>query len=296
MMKKSIQILEQQPLGAHLSISKGFAKMIEDGESINCTAIAMFLHSNRQWAMKDLSPDAVTTFKTAAKQSTIQSFVVHASYLINFASTLPDVRHKSLNVLTKELQQCNELGIPFLVMHPGSYAGTTPEGAIKLIAEGIDAALENAPGKTMLLLENMAGQGSTIGARLEELAKLKSSIHHKTRIGFCFDTCHGFAAGYDFTTPTAYDAFWKQFDAILGLEHLKAFHVNDSKKDLGSRVDRHEHIGKGKLGLEPFRLIVNDERFAHIPKILETPYGEYAHDALKLYSQNLKILRSLIGH
>ena len=294
-MKKKLALLEQQPLGAHLSISGGFEKTIRDGESIDCTAVAMFLHSNRQWAMKDLSSETINTFKQASAHSTITIFAVHASYLINFGSTNDDIYQKSLTTLTKELVQCNQLGIPYLIMHPGSYAGSNIEQACKQIAAGIDEAFENVPGKTMLLIENMAGQGSAVGSRLEELAYIRNSIRHKSRVGICFDTCHGFAAGYNFTTAESYKQFWQHFNDIIGIEHLQLFHLNDSKKELGSRVDRHEQIGKGKMGLETFKLLVNDEQFAHNAKILETPYTDYKKDALKLYSENLILLRNLIG-
>ena len=198
-------------------------------------------------------------------------------------------------MLIKELHQCNQLSIPYLVLHPGAAGAGSVETCIRTISECIDSALNEAHGKTMLLLENTAGQGSAVGFSLQQLKDIYTHVHTKKRLGICFDTCHAFAAGYDFTTPASYTAFWKEFDTTLGIDLLKAFHMNDSKKGLGSRVDRHEQIGKGKIGIEAFRLIVNDHRFEHIPKILETPYDNYAKDALNLYKQNLDLLRSLIG-
>ena len=286
--------LYSQPLGAHLSISGGFVNAIDDAQSIGCTALQFFLHSNRQWSVKDLSPERSEQFKHAASQSSITSFIAHASYLINLGSPSTTIRAQSLSMLKKELEQCHQLGVPFLVMHPGSATQSSFDVSIPLISDGINQVIQQTPGAVSILLENMAGQGSTIGASLEQLRDLYQGITDKKRIGFCFDTCHAFAAGYDYTTPYAYRSFWEHFDSTLGIQNLKAFHLNGSKKELGSRVDRHDHIDQGKIGLEAFRLIVNDERFAHIPKILETPYDDYKHDALSLYKHNLDVLRSLI--
>ncbi len=286
--------LANQPLGAHLSISKGFDKMIADGESIGCTALQMFLHSNRQWAMKDLTQQSIDLFKKSAKTSSIQDFVVHASYLVNLGSENRELRIKSLAMLIKELEQCEQLGIPYLVLHPGSYGRGTIEECLSLISQGVDQALGESKGATVLLLENTAGQGTSVGYELKQLRTIHQQAKHKKKLGFCVDTCHLFAAGYDFTTLTTYDTFWKEFDDLLGLKNLHVFHLNGAKRGLGSHVDRHEQIGKGTIGLEGFRLIVNDRRFATIPKILETPYENYAKDALRLYQQNLDLLRILI--
>lgn len=283
-----------QPLGAHLSIAGGFSKAIQDAESIGCTALQIFLHSNRQWAMKDLTDKHIEDFHAASDHSKIKYIMVHASYLINLGSGQVATRHRSLGMLKNELIQCEQLGIPYLVLHPGTATGVSKEESIHLIGEGISDALESISSKTVLLLENTAGQGNAIGSRLEELKTLLKDVRQKKRIGICFDTCHGFAAGYDFTTPATYKAFWQLFDDVIGLEHLKAFHFNDSKKGLDSHVDRHEQIGKGKLGIEPFRLLMNDTRFERLPKILETPYTDYKKDALRLYQENLELLRSLI--
>jgi len=287
------QLPEAQPLGAHFSIAKGLDQAIRDAESIGARAAQIFLHSNRQWRMKDLDQERIDRFKKAMKDSPVGICVVHASYLLNLGSPDPILREKSIAVLTKELQQCNLLGIPYLIMHPGSCRDDNLKACLRMIADGINTALENAPGPAAILLENTAGQGTTVGFDLAHLRDIMAQVKDQSRIGICFDTCHGFAAGYHFTEPQAYDDFWKHFDKILGIDSLKVFHFNDSKKMLGSRVDRHEDIGKGYLGLEPFALILNDKRFWPIPKILETPYEKYP-EGLRDYKRNLAVLKSLI--
>lgn len=284
----------EQPLGAHLSIIGWFNKVVKDAESIGCTALQVFLHSNRQWAMKSLTAEQIKEYKAVIPSSPITYVLVHASYLINLGSHEKNIRSRSLEMLKKEVNQCQELGIPYLVLHPGNATGTTTQESLELIAQGINETLSTLPGKTAILIENMAGQGKVCGSSLEELHIILQAIENKKRTGICFDTCHGFAAGYNFTQPKEYNSFWKLFDETIGLHFLKAFHLNDSKKELGSRVDRHEQIGKGKIGIEAFRLIMNDDRFKELPKILETPYENYAKDALRLYAHNIALLRSLV--
>lgn len=276
-------------LGAHMSIAKGFDQAIRDGESIGCTTIQIFTHSNRQWHMKPIQQETIDTFKNTQKASTIKSIVVHASYLINIGSHNNEIREKSIKTLIEELRRCELLGIQYLVLHPGSAGSSSAEECIERIARGLDQAIKANPGNSMILLENSAGQGTSIGASFEQLALIKNLAHYKKRIGFCFDTCHAFAAGYDITNKEAYAKTWKQFNTILGLEHLKVIHLNDSKKTLGSRVDRHENIGKGIINLEAFSLLINDSRFVNVPKILETP-----NDTLEGYKENLDILRDLL--
>ena len=265
-------------LGAHISISGGLEKAFSRGESIGCTAIQMFTKSNRQWNCKPLTALEIQLFKDAWKQSYIQDVIVHAAYLINIGSSNPEVMRKSSLALKEELSRCEQLGIPYLVLHPGSNGDGSPEVSLAQIAEQLDLVLTAVPGKTQILLETMAGQGSNLCSQFEELAAIYKASHHKNRIGVCFDTCHAFAAGYDMRTQESYQALWENFDKIIGLTLLKAIHVNDSKKELGSRVDRHEDIGKGKLGLEAFKLLFNDSRFFTIPKILETPKDDLSQD------------------
>lgn len=258
-------------LGAHMSISGGMEKAIERGASIGCTTIQIFTKSNRQWNAKELSSEEITLFKNAAKTYNIHPIVAHATYLINIASADPKVSNASTAALAMELARCQDLGIHYLVLHPGSYGQGSVQEGLERISYHLDTILEKVPGNTMILLETMAGQGSSLCWNFEQIATVIKNTTHKKRLGVCFDTCHVFVAGYDFKDSSSYDALWKTFDEQIGLERLKVIHVNDSKKGVGSRVDRHEHIGKGALGLEPFSLLFNDPRFFDIPKILETP-------------------------
>ncbi|MGC2310779.1 MAG: deoxyribonuclease IV [Candidatus Babeliaceae bacterium] len=280
---------KQLLLGAHMSIAGGLQNALLAGESIGCTAIQIFTHSNRQWHLNPLAQEEIDLFKTTWKKTNIQSVQVHASYLLNIGSSQAAMRTKSVHILEEELVRCQKLEIPYLILHPGSSLKDSPQDCLKHITESITSIFEKTPGKTKILLENMAGQGTSIGYTFEQLATLIELIKPKSRIGICFDTCHAFASGYDFTTPEKYAAMWKQFDDIIGLKYLHAFHLNDSKKELGSRVDRHEDIGKGKLGIETFKLIINDKRFFDIPKVLETPYH-----ILKDYLHNMDILKELL--
>lgn len=277
-------------LGAHMSISGGKHRAFERGESIGCTAIQLFTKNNRQWKAKPLNQEEIELFKTTAKQSSIQSLVAHATYLINIGSPNKIIEKKSVDAVIIELKRCNALGIPYLVLHPGSHLNTDEESCIKRIATNLNKILKATPGKTMLLLETMAGQGSTVCHTFETIAHIIKQSKYKHRLGVCFDTCHAFVAGYDFRTQKTYDAMWKEFDHIIGLNKLKVIHINDSKRELGSKVDRHAEIGKGKLGLQAFRLLCNDKRFFNIPKILETPMKEL-DDHLK----NMKIIYSLLS-
>lgn len=277
-------------LGAHMSTAGGYEKAIERGESIGCTTIQIFTKSNRQWKAKPITDQEAATFKSTLKNSSIRSVVVHAAYLINLASTDKRVFEQSIHALIQELERCQILGIPHLILHPGSFGSGAFQDGAQQVAQGLDSALEHTQSNTMILLENMAGQGSSVGATFEQLALIRSMTASKKRIAFAFDTCHAFAAGYNFTTNETYETMWKDFDKILGLENLKAIHINDSKKECGSKVDRHEDVGEGKIGLEGFQLLFNDERFFDIPKILETPRAE-----LEDYARNMKVIGKLFS-
>jgi deoxyribonuclease-4 len=278
-------------LGAHMSIAGGLEKSIERAVSINCTTLQIFTKSNRQWKAKPISEEEITAFKTAVKNNPfIKSIAVHASYLINIGSSDKELNKKSLESLDIEFKRCQALSIPYLILHPGSCGTSTPKHSMDSIANNINTILSNNPGKSMILLENMGGQGSSIGSTFEELAEIYKKIDEKNRVGFCFDTCHAFVAGYDFRDKKSYDFLWKKFEEILGLKKLKAFHINDSKKELGSKIDRHEDIGKGKIGLEAFRLLFNDERFFDIPKILETPKEDDLKDDVKNMQTIIKLI------
>lgn len=263
-------------LGGHMSIAGGLEQAIIRGESIGCTAIQIFVKSNRQWAARDLTDEEIVLFKETWKQSSVSTIIAHAAYLINIGSPNKAARKKSINALVFELKRCEQLSIPHLVLHPGSRLNSTPEECYLAIAQGLDEIFDKNSGKTTILLENMAGQGSNVGNTFEGLAQIYHHVHYKKRVGFCFDTCHAFAAGYDIATKDGYKETWDAFDKILGLNKLMAIHLNDSKKELGSKLDRHEDIGKGQIGAEGFRLLVNDDRFVDIPKALETPKGKNA--------------------
>lgn len=258
-------------LGAHMPISGGLAKAIERGASIGCTTIQIFTKSNRQWKAKELSKQEIELFKDTAKALKISPIVAHATYLINIASADPKISHSSTQALAMELARCQTLDIPYLVLHPGSYGKGTPEQGLERISHHLDAIFEQVPGNTIILLETMAGQGTSLCWNFEQIATVIRKSTHKKRLGVCLDTCHAFVAGYDFTSKASYEKFWQDFDNHIGIEKLKVIHINDSKKGCGSRVDRHEHIGKGALGLKPFELLFNDPRFFDVPKILETP-------------------------
>lgn len=279
-------------LGAHMSIAGGLDQAIERGASIGCTTIQIFTKSNRQWHARALDSQEIDAFKAARQRTGIHPIVAHATYLINIASADAKTEHASVQALQKELARCQELEIPYLVLHPGSYVKGDPQEGIERIIKNLNAIFEAVPGKTMILLETMAGQGSSLGSSFKEFAQMRAGIQHKQRVGVCMDTCHVFAAGYDLRSAKEYENFWKDFDAKIGIEHVKAIHVNDSKKELGSNVDRHEHIGKGKLGLEPFRLLFNDTRFFDVPKILETPKEPEGH--LAEDKMNMETIYSLL--
>lgn len=277
-------------LGAHISIAGGFYKAILRGEEIGCTAIQIFTKSNRQWGAKKITEAEAQFFKKTWKNSNIQSVVAHCTYLINLGSNKKDVYKKSKAAILTELKRCEQLGIHYFVLHPGSHLGSGVSKCLKQIAKGLDKILDEFDGKTKILLETMAGQGTGVGYKFEQIAAIFASMKHKRKLGgICLDTCHIFAAGYDFRTKKGYDFVMSELDRIIGLSKLKVIHINDSKKDLGTRVDRHEDIAKGKIGADAFRFIFNDERFFDIPKILETPEG-----TLENYAMNMKVIKKLL--
>lgn len=279
-------------LGAHMSIADGLEKSIERGESIGCTTIQIFTKSNRQWQAKALNDEQTSLFRKTMAASSIYPVVAHATYLINIASADSKTAQQSIKALINELARCDQLAIPFLVLHPGSYGKGTREDGMRRLHENLEEVLQNSCAKTVIALETMAGQGSSLGSSFEELATLINDSSHKKRLGVCFDTCHAFVAGYDFRTPASYEKMWQLFDQTIGLNYLKVIHVNDSKKGLNSRIDRHEHIGQGQLGLAPFELLFNDDRFFDIPKILETPKD--TQEPLDQDTMNMETIKSLL--
>jgi deoxyribonuclease-4 len=273
-------------LGAHMSTAGGVDKALDRGLSIGCTAIQLFVKNNNQWFGKEIPTEQIAAFR---QKKTIFAFA-HTGYLINLAATNPDNREKSLQSLRQELDLAESLSLPFTVLHPGSHLGEGEEAGLKKVALNIKELLSQTKGyKVKLAVETTAGQGTNLGYKFEHLAEILDLVGEPNRLGVCFDTCHAFSAGYELRTAEGYHSTWEQFAKTIGLDNLLAFHLNDSQNDLGEKKDRHEHIGKGKLGLEAFRLLLNDERFSNLPMVLETPKDP----DLKQDIENLKVLRNL---
>jgi len=261
-------------LGAHMSIAGGVDKSVLRGQGIGCRAIQIFTKSSNQWRAKPLEPEEIRRFKE--NREAAQMFVFgHASYLINLASPDEDLWAKSVESFVVEMERCAALDLPYLVIHPGAHLGAGEDVGLARITRALDEICDRtADSPVMVLLEVTAGQGTVLGGRFEHLAQLLGDSAAPERLGVCFDTCHAFAAGYDLRTPEAYAQTFARLDSLVGLERLKAIHLNDSRGKLGGRLDRHEHIGLGHLGLGPFRLLLNDHRFAQLPMVLETPKGK----------------------
>ena len=295
-MARDTEELPLPRLGAHMSILGGLHLAVERGHSIGCETIQLFTRNSSRWKAKERTPEELALYRETLAQSGIDPVVAHAIYLINLASPEKQVRVQSNEALGEELARCHEAGIPFLVLHPGSHKGTGLQRGIARIAEGIRRAYDEHPEYTVVtLLENTAGQGDTIGRTFKELAQIEALCRAESGkgcpyVGYCFDTAHALASGYEIRTAEGYTETMAHFEAVLGLERLRCFHLNDSKADLGSHLDRHEQIGQGYVGLEAFRLLLNDGRFADRPMLLETPKG----DDLAEDVQNLAALRSLI--
>jgi deoxyribonuclease-4 len=278
-------------LGAHESIAGGLHKAFDCAQSVGCDAVQIFVKPNRAWAVKPLTEEDIVRFQAKAEETAIQPVVGHASYLLNLASPEDGLWRKSRDTLVVELERCEALGVGGLVLHPGSHVGSGEGAGLARAAQGLGEVHAATPGfRAQILLENTAGQGTNLGYSFEHLAWLIEHTPEGERLGVCFDTCHAFAAGYELRTPEGYGATLETFDNIVGLERLKAIPLNDCKGDLGSRKDRHEHIGKGFIGLEGFRHVLNDPRLAELPGLLETPKG----DDLREDRENLAVLRSLI--
>jgi deoxyribonuclease-4 len=278
-------------IGAHMSISGGVFNSLLYGQELGCTTIQIFTKNNSQWNAKELTPEDIKRFFESQKKTKISPVIGHNGYLINLASPKEEVYKKSMESILIELKRAELLRLPYLVMHPGSHLGSGERKGIKRISGSLNRLHQKTKGfKVKILLETTAGQGSSIGYRFEHLAETIEKVKERKRLGVCYDTCHTFAAGYDIRTQKAYQATFKEFDKVIGLSKLKAIHMNDSVRDLGSRVDRHEHIGEGKIGLEGFRLLMNDKRWEKIPKILETPKEEGTGKDIR----NLDVLRSLV--
>ena len=287
-------------LGAHMSVAGGLPRAVERAVVHRCEALQIFTKNANQWQGRELPPEEVREFRARVKAAGIGPVVSHGSYLINLATMNAALRRQSLEAMGDEIDRAESLGLLGVVLHPGAYTIGNEADGLTLIAEALlELFGARRRGRTMVLLENTAGQGTTLGATFEQLASIIAKTKDHRRVGVCLDTCHLIASGYDVCSPEGYASTFGQFGCLVGFDRLKAFHLNDSKKPLGSRVDRHEHIGLGYLGLEPFRRIVNDPRFRDLPMLLETPKSEgkatgpIAIDPLD--ERNLNTLRSLIG-
>ena len=286
-------------LGAHMSVAGGLPRAVERAVVHRCKALQIFAKNANQWRGRPIPRQEVREFRARIKASRIGPVVSHASYLINLATTNRALRDQSLEAMGDEIDRAETLGLMGVVLHPGCYTAGNEADGLALVAEGLVELLgARRRGKTMVLLEHTAGQGTSLGATFEQLASIIAKMNDHRRVGVCLDTCHLLASGYDLCSPEGYASTFKQFGKLVGFDRLKAFHLNDSKKPLGSRVDRHEHIGQGFLGLDPFRRIVNDRRFSGLPMLLETPKGEgkatgpIAVDPMD--EKNLETLRSLL--
>jgi deoxyribonuclease-4 len=278
-------------LGAHMSIAGGIHNAPERGAQAGCGVIQVFTQNTNQWRGKLISDPDILLYTQKLAQSGIHEVISHDIYLINLAAAPGELRDKSMNGFREEMIRCGRLGIGKIVMHPGSHNGDGEEVGLKRIVEAFDQLIADTPAYTgKILLETTAGQGTNLGYTFDHLKTIIESSAHPERFGVCYDTCHTFAAGYDITSQSTYHRVWEEFDRIIGLDRLQCFHVNDSKKGLNCRVDRHEHIGRGAMGATGFSLIMNDHRFAKIPKILETPKG----DNNEMDQVNLKVLRDMV--
>jgi deoxyribonuclease-4 len=278
-------------LGAHESVSKGLHYAFERINKVGGESLQIFTRNQRQWHPKPLTEEEIDSYLEGWQQHHKMIVASHASYLVNLASGKPELRKKSIEAFVEELRRCHQLSIPYVVLHPGSHTGDGVEVGLDRFVSALDEAIEQAGSETMILVETTAGQGTGLGSSFHELGSIRDRCRFPDKIGVCLDTCHIFAAGYDIRTAEAYQKTMQEFDREIGLSHLHFFHLNDSKKDLGSRVDRHEHIGQGCIGLTGFTHLLNDPRFQNHPMTLETPKG----DDLLEDTENLRTLRNLIS-
>ena len=275
-------------LGATVPAIGGYHMAFKAGDEWNCECIQIYITPSRTWKVPKLSEEEITNFRTSWQKSRVKEVVAHIPYLVNLASSDEVLWNKSVERLQTELSRADEFGVSLLALHPGSYVNSSKEEGIERVILGLNKVLDGYNGKAIILLETMAGQGTMIGSRFEELAYILSKIKRTKSVGVCLDTGHIFAAGYDIRKAKEYKKTLLEFDKIVGLKKIKAIHLNDSKSDLGSQVDRHANIGEGKLGLEIFKEVVRDKNFSHIPKLLEIPEQDTKTKA------NLELLRKFI--
>ncbi len=278
-------------LGAHMSIAGGVDRAIERGLSIGCNTVQIFLKNNMQWTGKTLGSREARRFRARRRSARIHPVFAHSCYLINLAATDERIRQKSVAALIDEIERAQQWGVPFIVMHPGAHMGAGERAGLKKVARALDDVFRaTARCRVKIALETTAGQGSNLGYRFEHLAEIFQRVGKPDRLAVCVDTCHVFAAGYDIRTSQGYERTIEELDNLVGCARVVAFHLNDSKKPLGSRVDRHEHIGKGCIGLRGFRHVLTDPRWRGRPMVLETPKSEDLHEDVK----NLRVLRELL--
>ncbi len=278
-------------LGAHMSVSGGFHLSIDRGEETGCETMQILTKNNRQWKAPAITSQAADAFLTRKAETKIGPIFIHAIYLINLCSPNDATREKSLAAMEEELVRAEILDLPWAIIHPGSHGGLGEERGLELIAEGCKRAIDATPDhRAKICLETTAGQGTALGYRFEHIARLFELIDAEERLCVCMDTCHIFSAGYDFRTKEGYEKVIADFDNIIGLQRLACMHINDSKTKFGLRKDRHENIGEGHIGLEPFRFWMNDQRLAHVPMVIETPVEK---DEIEEDRKNLQTLRDL---
>lgn len=277
-----------------MSIAGGLENAFSAGANVGCDCLQIFVKNQRQWKASPLSDDQVDSYTAAMRETGLGPVVAHASYLLNLASADTALRERSVAAMVDELERCEKLGVVGLVFHPGAHLDDTMKAGMKRVSKSLNEVHRRCSGfQTRILLETTAGQGTSIGHRFEQIATIIDGVKDSGRLGVCLDTCHLFAAGYDFRTPDQYEAMITELDHVIGLAVVRCIHMNDSKRELGSRVDRHEHIGKGKIGKEGFVHFVNDKRFGEIPMILETPKGKDGRGT-DFDKVNLKRLRSMV--
>ena len=258
-------------IGAHMSIAGGVSKAVDRAVLHNCEALQIFTKNASQWDAAPLVPDEVRAFRRGVEKAELTPVVSHASYLINLATAVPKLRAQSINTFIDELDRADSLGLLGVVIHPGTCTSGTEDEGLHRIAQAIRQALQKRPNlNTMVLLEHTAGQGRTLGYKFEHLATILKELNGSPKIGICLDTCHLLAAGYDITSASGYQKTFNSFKKLIGIDRLRVFHGNDSKKPCGSRVDRHQHIGDGFLGLEPFKRLLTDQNFSHLAMLIET--------------------------
>lgn len=281
-------------LGAHMSVAGGYHNAVLLAKEAGCDCVQLFTKNNNQWKAKPITDEDVQKFQQALADNQIGYPISHASYLINLASPDPELRQKSIDAFAIELQRAAQLGIPYVVLHPGSYTTSDEPTGLATVAESLDKVHQQVGDiEAQCLLENTAGQGSNLGNDFQHLKTIIDATAQPDRLGVCFDTCHAFAAGYAMDTPEAYADTIAAIEESFGVDRIRAFHLNDSKKPFGSRKDRHEAIGQGEMGLEPFRHLLNDPRFAKVPMYLETP--KESSKGTEWDRENLATLRSLVA-